>query len=36
MKNMDGKKTKNTKMIFQQNNEKKKNFMLIINYYLNN
>ena len=24
MKNMNGKKTKNTEMIFQQNNEKKK------------
>ena len=36
MKNMIGKKTKNTEMIFQQNNEKKKKIMLIINYYLNN
>ena len=35
MKNMNGKKTKNTKMIFQQNNEKKRkeNLVLIINYY---
>ena len=30
MKNMNGKKTKNTKMIFQQNNEKKRKFY--VNY----
>ena len=30
MKNMNGKKTKNTKMIFLQNNEKKRKFY--VNY----